>query len=423
MFRCLSLFAVGFCKTLFVVLIAVTLPATANQLRDPSGVLNLRLMVSGGEQRLIYQELIERFRSEHPHIEVRHQEHEQEAYKANIESWLRQTGGAPDVMFYFAGHLMADFYRKGLVRPITGLWQSQQWDQSFPESISNIVEYNGQPMGLPISYYHWGIYYRKSLFERLGLSEPETWDELLAVGEALKAEGITPIALGSKARWPAAAWFDYLNLRINGLEFHKNLLAGREDFDDDRVRQVFAAWLDLVERGFFLRGHSQMSWRSALPYLYQNQAGMMLMGGFVVPQFPSQVIDDIGLFPFPVIHPDHPIAEEAPTDLLFIPSRARNVREAETFLRFVARPEIQSWFNGKLGTIAPNRQSPGPEGRLAAEGQTILKRASGYSQFFDREMPRSVSTPAMDAFVHFLNGEHTVKVMLTTLTAISERLD
>lgn len=420
MVHCLSQPVVGFCKAFFL-FTALTLSAAANQLGEPSGVLNLRLMVSGGEQRLIYQELIKRFRDAYPKIEVQHQEYEQEAYKANIESWLRQPGGAPDIMFYFAGHLMADFYRKGLVRPITELWQSQKWDQAFPESISEVVRHEGQPMGLPISYYHWGIYYRKSLFEQLDLTVPETWEEFLVLGEALKDEGIAPIALGSEARWPAAAWFDYLNLRTNGLEFHRDLLAGRESFDDDRVRQVFKAWRDLVDRGFFLPGHSQLSWRSALPYLYQNQAGMMLMGGFVVPQFPQQLVDDIGLFRFPVMDPDQPIAEQAPTDLLFVPSRARNVREAEIFLRFVARPEIQSWFNRRLGTISPNGQASAPEDRLVSEGQTILRRASGYSQFFDREMPRPVSTPAMDAFVHFLNGELSVDVMLATLTTIRER--
>jgi multiple sugar transport system substrate-binding protein len=423
MFRCLSLPAAGFCRVIVVSLVVI-LSAQANQLSEPTkGVLNLRLMVSGGEQRLVYQRLIERFERAYPQIDVRHREYEQEDYKARIETWLREPEGAPDVVFYFAGHLMADFYRKGLVLPITDLWQSRQWDESFPRSVSDVVMHEGQPMGLPISYYHWGIYYRKSLFKRLELTPPETWNEFLEVGEALQAQGITPIALGSEARWPAAAWFDYLNLRTNGLEFHKDLLAGREDFDDERVRRVFDAWQDLIDRNFFLSGHSEKSWRSALPYLYQRQAGMMLMGGFVVPQFPEQLVDDIGLFPFPVMDSGHPIAEEAPTDLLFIPSRASNVKEAKLFLEFVARPDIQGWFNRQLGTIAPNRQAPEPDDRLVAAGNAILQRASGYSQFFDRQMARSISTPAMDTFVHFLNGELSVNAALITLTGILDRTE
>lgn len=421
MFRCLSPFSSWLCKAfLFLAVMGLSISAAAQDQAEPSGSLNLRLMVSGGEQRKIYQELVDRFESEYPWIGVESQEYEQEVYKSRIESWLREPDGAPDIMFYFAGHLMADFYRKGLVRPITDLWQSQNWGQAFPESVRRIVVYEDQPMGLPVSYYHWGIYYRKSLFQRLNLSVPETWDELLEVGQALKSAGITPFALGSEAGWPAAAWFDYLNLRTNGLEFHQDLLAGRADFDDERVLQVFTTWFDLVERDFFLRGHSRMSWRSALPYLYQNHAGMMLMGGFVVPQFPPQIIDDIGVFAFPVIDPAYPIAEEAPTDLLFIPSGARNLQEAKLFLRFVARADIQSWFNHRLGTIAPNRRAPAPENRLVAQGQSILQRATGYSQFFDREMARSVSTPAMNTFVEFMDGELDISTTLSRLTEIRQ---
>jgi multiple sugar transport system substrate-binding protein len=148
---------------------------------------------------------------------------------------------------------------------------------------------------------------------------------------------------------------------------------------------------------------------------------MMLMGGFVVPQFPDQVVDDIGVFPFPIIDPEQSIAEEAPTDLLFIPNHARNPDAAKRFLQFVARPDIQSWFNRRLGTIAPSRQVPAPENRLVAEGQAILQRATGYSQFFDRETPRSVSGPAMDALVHFLNGDVSVDDIVATLTTIRQR--
>ena len=87
---CLRLCALVFLRALFA-FTAVTLPAAASPPEDSSGVLNLKLMVSGGEQRRVYQELIGRFRSEHPQIDVRHQEYEQEDYKASIEFWLRPS--------------------------------------------------------------------------------------------------------------------------------------------------------------------------------------------------------------------------------------------------------------------------------------------------------------------------------------------
>ena len=36
--------------------------------------------------------------------------------------------------------------------------------------------------------------------------------------------------------WVASGWFDYLNLRINGAEFHRDLLAGKHSFDGPEVK-------------------------------------------------------------------------------------------------------------------------------------------------------------------------------------------
>ena len=55
---------------------------------------------------------------------------------------------------------------------------------------------------------------------------PTTWDEFKAFCDKLKAAGVAPIALGSKNRWPAQFWFDYLLLRTAGPEYRAKLMAG-----------------------------------------------------------------------------------------------------------------------------------------------------------------------------------------------------
>ncbi|MFP3339355.1 extracellular solute-binding protein, partial [Micrococcus sp. SIMBA_131] len=39
------------------------------------------------------------------------------------------------------------------------------------------------------------------MFEEMGLEEPQTWDEFMALNEKIKKEGTTPIALGTKEGW------------------------------------------------------------------------------------------------------------------------------------------------------------------------------------------------------------------------------
>src|SRR5262245_62586825 len=46
--------------------------------------------------------------------------------------------------------------------------------------------------------------------------------------DTLSAAGITPITIGTKDVWPAAAWFDYIDMRLNGPEFHISLMDLKE---------------------------------------------------------------------------------------------------------------------------------------------------------------------------------------------------
>src|SRR5690606_32055750 len=59
-----------------------------------------------------------------------------------------------------------------------------------------------------------GVVYNKDIFEELNLEIPTNYEEFLAVSEAIKASGITPVFMPYKDAWaaniwPAAAFADY----------------------------------------------------------------------------------------------------------------------------------------------------------------------------------------------------------------------
>ena len=85
----------------------------------------------------------------------------------------------------------------------------------------------GRQWGVPYTYYQWGVYYRKDIFEKLGIAVPKTFDEFVAACAKLKENGVTPITIGSKYLWTTAGVFDYLDLRVNGYEFHMDLTNGK----------------------------------------------------------------------------------------------------------------------------------------------------------------------------------------------------
>ena len=139
--------------------------------------------------------------------------------------------------------------------------------------------------------YPWAVFYRKSVFKDKGYTVPTTWDEFKTLGAKMKADGLVPLAFGDKDGWPAMGTFDYLNMRINGYQFHIDLMSHKSPWDDDKVKKVFQTWKDdllpLSQENALGR-----TWQEAAQSLVKKEAGMYLLGMFVSQQFPTA--DQIG---------------------------------------------------------------------------------------------------------------------------------
>jgi hypothetical protein len=73
------------------------------------------------------------------------------------------------------------------------------WRNSFGQGALAVYSLDGKNYGVPWDMGMVGWWYNKDLFTQAGVTQlPTTWAEFLAAVEALKAAGITPIALGEK---------------------------------------------------------------------------------------------------------------------------------------------------------------------------------------------------------------------------------
>ncbi|MCE3267436.1 MAG: putative ABC-type sugar transport system, periplasmic component [Solirubrobacterales bacterium] len=350
--------------------------------------------------RAAWEAAIVAFQAEHPEIDVSFNVYDHESYKKSIRNWL--TSASPDVVYWFVGNRMKQFVVPGLLEDVSDLFTPEVRQQMSAAALE-LVTVGGRQYGVPYTYYHIGVYYRRDLFEQAGVDEPPaSWGELLEACDRLKAQGIDPIAIGSKDLWPAAGWFDYLDLRLNGYDFHMDLMSGRVPYTDPRVRAVFAAWRELLDRGCFVDHHVGMTWQESQALLYRGTAAMMLIGNFITPNFPPEVRDRMEFFRFPEITPGLGRYEEAPMNSVHIPARARNKLAARKFLAFVARPDVQESINYALLQIPVAREAKVADDRFLAAGQQLLDRADALTQFFDRDTSEDLATLAMKGFQEFM---------------------
>jgi len=320
-------------------------------------------------------------------------------YKSSMPVWLLEGKETPDVVFWNASQRLFSFVDKDAVHPITKLWIDEKLDVNFSH-VKSAVSLKGEVYALPISYYHWGLFYKKSLVEKFG-GVPQNWEAFLAQCKRLREAGITPIGLGTKNNWPVAAWFDYLNLRINGLPFHQQLLAGGVSFHDPRVHAVLVEWKKMIDAKYFNGDQKQFDWHEILPFFYRDKIAYTLIGSFVSTTLATSVVDDIGFMPFPTISAKVPRYEEAPMDVLVIPKKAKHIKEAEVFLKFMARADVQSQLNESLGFLPPNKQSTTGQNPHIKAGASLLKQASGVAQYFDRDTVPAFEAKAVPILVEF----------------------
>ncbi len=170
-------------------------------------------------------------------------------FQESINTYLQ---GTPDDVFtWFAGYRMQQFARNGQITDISDVWPIEGMSEAFKEA--STAE-DGNQYFVPVSYYPWAVFYRKSVFEKNGWAEPTTLDELNTLMKDMQGKNITPFAFAAKDAWAPMGTFDILNMRLNGYDFHMQLTKGEQKWDSPEVKKVFETWRTLLP--YHQRTHS-----------------------------------------------------------------------------------------------------------------------------------------------------------------------
>ncbi|MGR3503120.1 ABC transporter substrate-binding protein [Pseudaestuariivita sp.] len=368
-----------------------------------------------------FEDAVALFQQENPDINVIVNINDREAHKTAIRNFL--TADAPDVTSWYPGNRMAPFVDAGLFQPVDDVWEENGFNEDLA-AIKATMSRDGKIWGVPYSYYQWGIYYRKDIFDLLELEEFETWDDMLAGCAKMKEQGVTPFTIGTKFLWTAAGVFDYINLRTNGYDVHNALTAGEIAYTDERIKATFDNWEQLINECGFVDNHASMSWQDAIAPFANGDAAMYVMGNFSVDGYKNAGLteDQIDFMPFPVIDASIPRAEEAPADAFFIPTNAKNVEDAKKFLAFVARPDVQTQWNKTIGQLPINSKAEISDDKFIQEGFALLNSATGLAQFYDRDAPAAMAKAGMEGFQKFMLDTSTKDEVLMRLDEVQEEV-
>ena len=413
-------------KTSFAAFVAagVTAQTAVADGHSLSGELNIISDMSNPAPRAVMEGLAADFGELHPGLEVNLTIVDREAWKTQIRNAL--GANPPDVVNWYAANRMRPYVDAGLFADISDLWAEPEFEALA--STKGAMTLDGAQWGVPYTYYQWGVYYRKDIFEQYGLKEPATWEDEKANSQTLLDNGIKCYSIGTKFLWTAGGWFDYINSRTNGYDFHIELATGQVPWTDDRVRQTFANWRELIDMGAFIDDHQTYSWQEALPFMVNGEAASYLMGNFSVAAFRDGGLtdDQLDFYQFPVINPDVDFAEDAPTDTFHIASGAQNMDAAKEFLRFVTSAEVQTEINSGsgLGQLPVNANASIDDDKFLREGFEMLSSnaGGGIMQFFDRDFDAEMASVGMEGLQEFMVFPDNLDDILERLEETRQRI-
>jgi multiple sugar transport system substrate-binding protein len=289
---------------------------------------------------------------------------------------------------------MKFFADQGFNTAIDDVWEKVKGN--FTAGFANsVVGNDGKVYGVPVDYYPWAVFYRKSLFAEKGYTVPATWDELKTLATKMKSDGLTPIAFGDKDGWPAQGTFDILNLRLNGYDIHLGLMAGTEKWTDPRIATVFQKWAEILP--FHATDYAGLTWQNAADTLVQKKSGMYLLGLFMSSQFAATGdpadLEDLDFFPYPNLGTsfDAEKAIDAPIDTFQIsahsPKLADELDAAKAFVEFWSKGSTQLIMFEKNPGVIPtaNDADTATYSTLQKKAVSIIAEAKRITQYFDRD--------------------------------------
>jgi multiple sugar transport system substrate-binding protein len=335
-------------------------------------------------------------------------------FQEQINSYLQ--GHPDDVFTWFAGFRMQFFAAKGLATPIDDVWKALT-PQMPPAVKAASTGLDGHQYLVPNKNYPWAVYYRKSLWKEKGYTAPKTWAQFIALAKQMQADGLTPIAFTDKDGWPAMGTFDILNMRINGYQYHVNLMAGKQSWDSAQVKAVFNTWRQLLP--YYSQGALGLTWQDGATQLENKEAGMFLLGGFVVSNFKPENAPDVDFFPFPSINPKWgQDSIDAPIDGYMLSKKPKNLAAAKALVGYFGTAQAIHIYNPlNPGNLAVNtKANTSSYTPLQKKEAVLIAKTKHIAQYMDRDTrPDFASTVMIPSLQSFLNNPSDVNGLVKSI--------
>ncbi|WP_414684991.1 ABC transporter substrate-binding protein [Microbacterium sp. LWH12-1.2] len=280
-------------------------------------------------------------------------------------------GSPPDIMLANYNMEIARFVQRCTLSDLAGTDAAASTREDLQPLLDQYGFCEGRTSALPYSVMAASVIYNKDIFAANGLEVPQTWDELIAVCEQLKAAGITPFYATFKDDWTAGqGWYDYaLGGSIDVIDFFEQLAAEGADVGPDSAVSFQNDFAEPIDRMLQLTENYVNEDASSRGYgdgnlaFSKGEAAMYLQGPWAFSEIAKTAPDlELGTFPLPMTDDPSDLAVRVNMDLAaMIPEGSRHQDAARDFLEFLYEPENIEAYNASQLGFTPTKDAAAPD--------------------------------------------------------------
>lgn len=255
----------------------------------------LRVSYWAQDKNGYFDEVERLFKTKYPNATIKWDKLDEKNFAEVTENQLK-SGQAADILF---NQKIKEYAKAGYLMDLS----DQPWTERMIDSAKQTVAYKGKTYGAALDVSTFGAYYNKTIFERLQLQPPKTWDEFIALCVKIKQSGISPILGGFKDSWtiqgaylPIAATSEFLQ----NPNFEWDVYAGKAKIDGPEVNNAMQKFQELAHNGFFNPDALQIGYEESTQQFIDGKGAMQLMGSWTPGVVDSKTSDfKIGFFALP----------------------------------------------------------------------------------------------------------------------------
>lgn len=308
------------------------------------------------------------------------------------------------------GFDIKDWANEGVLGNLDDVAAAGGWDDVVPEALQFFSKHDGHWIAAPVNVHstNW-VWINKSALDATGMDAPTTWDDLIAVLDAMQANGITPLAHGGQA-WQDATIFDAVVLSM-GDDFYKSALIDLDEdaLSGDTMVEAFDRMAKL--RSYVDDNFSGRDWNLASAMVINGEAGMQMMGDWAKGEFlragkvPGE---DMICIRFPGTQ--GAVTFNSDQFVMFDVDEGTEAQGA--MATAVMDPAFQSAFNVVKGSVpARTDVSDADFDACGAKGMADLADAGSNGRLFGsmahgHSVPASVKNAIYDVVTAHFNGEY-----------------